>query len=52
MVCALLTPPALTADDRGAVKDLLEQFPEDNELEPRTTMFVWVATPDQNQKRP
>jgi SAM-dependent methyltransferase len=43
---------ALTADDRDAVEDLLERFSDDVELEPRATRTVWVATPDQNQKRP
>ena len=42
---------ALTADDRDAVEDLLERFPDDVELEPRATRTVWVATPDQNQKQ-
>lgn len=36
---------ALTADDRDAVEDLLERFPDDLELEPRATRTVWVATP-------
>lgn len=44
--------PALTADDRNAVKDLLERLPDDVELEPRATRTVWVATPDRNQKQP
>lgn len=35
----------LTANDRAAVKELLERFSEDCELEPRTTRTVWVATP-------
>ena len=39
--------PALTSDDRDAVKDLLERFPDDVELEPRATRTVWVASPDQ-----
>lgn len=37
---------ALTADDRAAVENLLEQFSDDIELEPRTTRTVWAATPD------
>ncbi|WP_354241520.1 class I SAM-dependent methyltransferase [Arthrobacter sp. UYEF20] len=44
--------PALTADDRDAVADLLERFPDDIELEPRATRTVWVASPDQNQEQP
>ena len=43
---------ALTADDRDAVADLLERFPDDLELEPRATRTVWVATPDQKQEQP
>lgn len=43
---------ALTADDRDAVEDLLERFPDGVGLEPRATRTVWVATPDQDQKRP
>lgn len=35
---------ALTVDDRAAVEDLLERFPDDDELEPRTARTVWVAT--------
>ncbi len=36
---------ALTADDRGAVEDLLERFSDDPDgLEPRATRTVWVAT--------
>jgi len=41
--------PALTADDRDAVEDLLERFSNDIALEPHTTRTVWVATPDQNK---
>jgi SAM-dependent methyltransferase len=33
----------LTADDRDAVEELLERFPDDVELEPRATRTVWVA---------
>ncbi|WP_049822535.1 class I SAM-dependent methyltransferase [Arthrobacter sp. H41] len=36
---------ALSADDREAVGNLLKRFPDDIELEPRTTRTVWVATP-------
>ncbi|MDR6508960.1 class I SAM-dependent methyltransferase [Arthrobacter oryzae] len=36
---------ALTADDRDAVKNLLDQFSDDIELEPRATRTIWVATP-------
>lgn len=43
---------ALTADDRDALADLLERFPDDLELEPRATRTVWVATPDQKQEQP
>jgi SAM-dependent methyltransferase len=43
---------ALSADDRHAVAELLERFPDDVELDPRATRTVWAATPDQNQKRP
>lgn len=43
---------ALTADDRDAVEDLLERLSDDVVLEPRATRTVWVATPDQIQKRP
>ena len=39
---------ALTEDDRDAVAELLERFPDDVELEPRATRTVWVATSDQN----
>jgi SAM-dependent methyltransferase len=39
---------ALTADERDAVAELLEQFPDGVELEPRATRTVWVATSDQN----
>ena len=35
---------ALTADEREAVAELLERFPDDVELEPRATRTVWVAT--------
>ena len=30
------------------MKDLLERFPDDVELEPRATRTVWVASPDQS----
>ncbi|WP_211880607.1 class I SAM-dependent methyltransferase [Pseudarthrobacter albicanus] len=43
---------ALTADDRDAVANLLERFPDDIELEPCTTRTIWVATPDQTQEQP
>lgn len=43
---------ALTADDRDAVEDMLERFPDDVELEPRATRTVWVATPAQTQEQP
>lgn len=43
---------ALTADDRDAVKDLLERFSDDIELEPRATRTVWVATPEQTKFNP
>jgi SAM-dependent methyltransferase len=43
---------ALTADDRHAVANLLERFPDEIELEPRTTRTVWLATPDQIQDQP
>jgi len=39
---------ALTAEERDAVAELLERFPDDVELEPRATRTVWVATSDQN----
>ena len=43
----------LTPDDRDAVEDLMERFSYDlDELEPRATRTVWVATPDQNQEQP
>ena len=38
----------LTADDRNAVKDLLDRF-DDLELEPRATRTVWVGISDQGQ---
>lgn len=44
--------PALTADDRDSVENLLERLPHDIELEPRATRTVWVATPDRNQQQP
>lgn len=37
---------ALTADDRDAVENLLEQLGGDIELSPRATRTVWVATVD------
>jgi SAM-dependent methyltransferase len=40
---------ALTADDRDAVGDLLGRFDRE-ELEPRATRTVWVATPDETQE--
>jgi SAM-dependent methyltransferase len=43
---------ALTADDRGTVEDMLEQFSDDIELEPRATRTVWVATPVEAQEQP
>ncbi len=43
--------PALTADDRDSVENLLERRPDDIELERRATRTVWVATPDQNQQQ-
>lgn len=42
----------LTPDDRDAVADLLERFPEGRELEPRATRTVWVAAPDGSHDRP
>jgi SAM-dependent methyltransferase len=41
---------ALTANDRDAVEDLLGQFDRE-ELEPRATRTVWVATPDKTQEQ-
>jgi hypothetical protein len=41
---------ALTADDRDAVGDLLGRFDRE-ELEPRATRTVWVATPDETQEQ-
>ena len=43
---------ALSADDRDAVANLLERFPDNIGLEPCTTRTIWVATPDQNQEQP
>jgi SAM-dependent methyltransferase len=40
---------ALTAEDRGAVENLLEQFSGDIALEPRATRTVWVATPGRDR---
>ncbi|MDR7158482.1 class I SAM-dependent methyltransferase [Arthrobacter sp. BE255] len=37
---------ALTAEDRGAVENLLEQFSDNIELEPRATRTAWIATVD------
>ncbi len=42
---------ALTADDRDAVEDLLGRFDRE-ELEPRATRTVWVATPDKTREQP
>lgn len=44
--------PALTAEDRDAVEDLLERLSGDVELEPCATRTVWVATPGQQQEQP
>ena len=43
---------ALTPDDRDAVDDLLERFPDDVGLNPRTTRTVWVATPSGTREQP
>ncbi|MET4095226.1 class I SAM-dependent methyltransferase [Arthrobacter sp. UYCu712] len=43
---------ALTADDRDAVANLLERFPDDIELEPRTTRTIWVAAPGKRAELP
>ncbi len=39
---------ALTAEDRDAVAELLERFPDGVGLVPRTTRTIWVATPEQH----
>lgn len=36
---------SLTAEDRYAVEQLVDNLPDDFELEPRTTRTVWIATP-------
>jgi trans-aconitate methyltransferase len=42
----------LAADDRDAVRDLVQLIPGDLGIEPRATRTVWVATAAQRQEKP